>query len=95
MVCISRKIEIVKPSVAAHETLNGFWYLSGHLEDTTNRAICYKRRARDGATCLRFRMDTVATPRFLRRLTVLGYRGEPLKEERVFVDMRRINGNLP
>jgi hypothetical protein len=40
-------------------------------------------------------MDTVATPRFLRRLTVLGYRGEPLKEERVFVDMRRIIGNLP
>jgi hypothetical protein len=82
-------------SVAVHETSNGFWYLSGRLEDTINRAICYKRRARDGATCLRFRMDTVANTRFLRRLTVLGYKGEPLKEERVFVEMRRINGNLP
>jgi hypothetical protein len=78
------------PTVAVHEISNGLWYLSGRLEDTTNRAICYKRRARDGATCLRFRMDTVATPRFLRRLTVLGYRGERLKEPRVFVDMRPV-----
>jgi hypothetical protein len=83
------------PSVVVHETSNGFWYLSGRLEDTTHRAICYKRRARDGATCVRFRMDTVASPRSFRRLRVLDYRGEPLKEERVFVDMRRITGNLP
>jgi hypothetical protein len=78
------------PSVTVHEFSNGFWYLSGRLEDTTNRAICYKRRSRDGATCVRFRMDTVATPRFARRLRVLDYRGERLKEERVFIDIRPV-----
>jgi len=83
------------PSVVVRETSNGFWYLEGRLKDTNTRAICYKRRARDGATCLHFRMDTVATPRFLRRLTVFGYRGERLKEERVFVDTRHIAGNPP
>jgi hypothetical protein len=82
-------------SVAVRETSNGFWYLSGRLEDTTNRAICYKRRARDGGTCLRFRMDTLPTPLFIRRLTVLGYRGERLKEERVFVERRRLIGDRP
>ena len=73
-------------SATTQEIWNGKWYLSGRLADTTNRAICYKRRVRNGATCLRFRMDTVAATPPLRRLTVLGYEGQHPEEVRVFVE---------
>lgn len=71
------------------EVWNGLWYLSGRLADTANRAICYKRRVRNGATCLRFRMDTVAATPLLRRLTVLGYRSQLPGEGRVFLERAR------
>lgn len=76
------------PSTSAHEKSNGLWYLSGRLGDTASQAICYKRRARDGGTCLRFRMDTISTPRFLHRLRVIGYRGQRSSDETVFVERR-------
>ena len=76
-------------AATTQETWNGIWYLSGRLADTSNRAICYKRRVRNGATCLRFRMDTVATAPLLRRLTVLGNEGQRLREGRVFLERRR------
>lgn len=64
----------------------GFWYTSGKLTDTAKRAICFKKRARDGATCLRFRMDTLAAQPLRRRLTVLLYSGRHHTADRLFVD---------
>jgi hypothetical protein len=76
------------PSTVAHEKSNGLWYLSGRLGDTTTQAICYKRRARDGGTCLRFQMDTVSGPRLLRRLRVFSYSGDHRNGARVFLERR-------
>jgi hypothetical protein len=76
-------------SATIREVWNGLRYLSGRLADTTNRAICYKRRVRDGATCLSFRVDTVAATPLLRRLTVVGYAGLHLRAARVFVEPAR------
>ena len=65
---------------------NGWWYVSGNLSDPTHRAICYKRRPRDGATCLRFRLDTLTIPNpDRRRLTILGYTNEEWLQPRIFV----------
>lgn len=72
-----------------HETWNGMWYLSGKLTDTTDRAICFKRRVRDGATCVRFRMDTAGV-HALRQMTVLGYQGQRQAIEHIFFERRRV-----
>lgn len=47
------------------------WYLSRALAHTLRREFCFKRRARDGASCMRFQLDTLADGR--RRLRMLGY----------------------
>ena len=47
------------------------WYLSGSLADTSRREFCFKRRARNGGSCMRFQLDTL--PSGQRRLRMLGY----------------------
>ncbi|MHB8839210.1 MAG: hypothetical protein ACYC7F_09695, partial [Gemmatimonadaceae bacterium] len=64
----------------------GSWYLSGALSDTGRRAMCFKKRPRDGATCRQFRLDTIPGPPVRRRLTVLGYPGEQRVSARVLVE---------
>lgn len=76
-------------AVTRRETRHGFWYLSGVLGDTARQAICEKRRARDGASCTRFRLDTLpatadAPGRW--RLRLLGVRGAQPTRERVLVE---------
>lgn len=68
------------------DTWNGWWYLSGKLSDSAHHAICYKRRPRDGATCLRFRLDTLnVPPTSRRRLTILGPPGKDWTQPRIFI----------
>ena len=76
----------VPPHVARSERLYGAWYLQGSLRDTTGRALCFKRRPRDGASCFAFRLDTLAGPPSRRRLTVLGYQGAHHVSARVLVE---------
>ena len=64
----------------------GYWYLSGALGDTARRALCFKERPRDGATCRAFRLDTISGMPPRRRLTVLGYPGEHHVSARVLVE---------
>lgn len=66
-------------AVTRRETRYGFWYLSGALGDAMRQAICVKRRARDGAACAPFRLDTIPAAAGVparRRLRVLGSRGD-------------------
>jgi hypothetical protein len=69
-----------------NEAAYGLWYVSGELADTAKRAICFKKRVRDGATCLRFRIDTVATQPLRRRLSILMYQGSHHRADRFFID---------
>lgn len=61
------------PHVMLRTSDEGLWYVSGALSDSINRAFCFKRRSRDGATCRHFRLDTLsrAGERPLRRLVIL------------------------
>lgn len=71
------------------ETWNGWWYVTGKLSDSKHRAICCKRRPRDGATCLRFRLDTLSIlGAERRRLTILGYPNDDWPQPRIFVGHR-------
>jgi hypothetical protein len=60
------------------------WYLSGSLADTLRREFCFKRRARDGGSCMRFRLDTLADGR--RRLRMIGYADQAHPRERVLTE---------
>ena len=64
----------------------GVWYIEGRMQDTASRALCIKPHARFGATCYPFRLDTLATSPFRRRLTVRGYRGNHSVSDRVLVE---------
>jgi len=62
----------------------GSWYLSGSLSDTTGRQLCVVRRPLDGASCTRFRLDTISSASGNhRRLVILGYRGNPTTADRI------------
>ena len=74
------------PRVESHETRRGSWYMSGALADASKRALCFKRRARDGPSCMRFRLDTVIKNGSRRRLVLLGDRRERQTSEQVFVE---------
>lgn len=88
-----------QPRVTRQETRFGSWYLDGAITDTAHRAICYKRRAREGSTCVRFRLDTLAAQsaraardsaasasRTRRQLTLFGYVGRHHTGTRVLVE---------
>ena len=47
------------------------WYLSRSLTGASQPKLCFKRRARDGGMCVRFKMDTL-TSGSGRRLHILG-----------------------
>ena len=73
-----------QPIVATERRARRYWYLAGGLADRVGRRLCFKARARDGPTCVAFRLDTLAhdatagavgkaaTRRTLRRLTIRG-----------------------
>lgn len=64
----------------------GSWYVKGAMSDTARRALCFKKRPRDGGTCRSFRLDTLPGDPPRRRLTVLGYPGEHDVTARIFWD---------
>lgn len=66
----------------------GFWYTEGSLADSSSRALCIKRRARDGGTCYAFRLDTVRSAEngMRRRLLVGGYKGNGPASDRVLTE---------
>ncbi len=64
----------------------GYWYLSKSLSDTARRALCFRNRPREGATCRAFRLDTIPGTPPRRRLTVLGYPGEHRVSARVLLE---------
>ncbi len=65
----------------------GYWYLSGDIADTASRQLCFKRRSRDGGTCVRFRVDTLTTDGISRRLlTVFGYAGRTHTRDRYLLE---------
>lgn len=79
------------PVVTRRERDYRYWYLTGTLGDTTQQAICAKRRARSWPTCLAFRLDTLSGASGdggRRRLRIVGVRGEPATSERVFLERR-------
>ena len=77
------------PRIEREDKRHGLWYLSGPLTDMSKRALCYQRRARDGGSCVRFRIDTVAgVGATRRRLVILGFRGEREAIPQVFLERR-------
>ena len=75
--------------VRRDEKKHGFWYLEGALGDTARRAICYKKRARNGGTCVHFALDTTREGGILRRrLTVRDFPGEKTPGGHVFIERR-------
>lgn len=67
----------------------GSWYLSGTLADTSGRALCILRRARDGGSCMHFRLDTIERAgQRRRRLEILGYVGARSVGKRVLIERR-------
>ena len=82
---------VAEPNGATHverdDTRYGSWYLQGTLSDTEKRALCFKRRPRDGASCVRFRLDTISFDHGMRRrLTIFGYRGERTTADRILLE---------
>jgi hypothetical protein len=69
------------------DTRYGSWYLAGALADTAKRTLCVKRRPRDGASCMRFRLDTISSDHISRRrVTILEYRGDRTTSDRVLLE---------
>lgn len=69
------------------QTPHGSWYLSGALGDTARRSICFKQRARNGGTCVRFRLDTLAENGHTRRRRLIaGYQGQHQTRDRVVLE---------
>lgn len=67
----------------------GYWYLNGAMSDTAHRALCFKMRPRDGASCYHFQLDTVsgsAAAVRRRRLTIVGYRGQRHTRDRTLLE---------
>jgi hypothetical protein len=67
----------------------GFWFLRGSLADSAGRAICFKDKPRDGASCVAFRLDTLSDPRggpARRRLLLPGYKGHHHTRDRVLFE---------
>ena len=56
----------------------GRWRLDGELADSAHRALCFVHRpGRQGASCIAFRLDTLAAPSGPRgHLVLKNYRGE-------------------
>lgn len=69
-------------------TRYGYWYVEGTSTDTTQRAICFKKRPRDGGTCYAFRLDTLdgGSAPARRRIVVAGYRGQQHTRTRVLLE---------
>ena len=81
-----------RPTSTRTETRHGFWYLQGSLADTAGRALCFKKRPRDGPTCSAFRLDTIRAPVAApsrRRLLVLSYSGRVNTRDRVLLERLR------
>ncbi|MBI3568095.1 MAG: hypothetical protein HY084_07840 [Gemmatimonadetes bacterium] len=57
----------------------GHWYVSGPPGDAERQRFCVKVRWRAGATCVKFRIDTIGAERTVvrRRLVVSSYDGSP------------------
>ena len=73
--------------VRRDEKKYGFWYLEGTRRDTARRAICYKKRARNGGTCVHFSLDTTHEGGIVRRrLTVRDFPGEKMPGGRAFIE---------
>lgn len=78
----------------SEEKSHGIWYVSGKSEDPDGRELCFKRRVRFGASCYKFRVDTLtaapavgATGAFSRRqLTIRDYRGSDTVRDRVLLE---------
>lgn len=77
--------------VKRQERRHGSWYLSGVLGDTSSQAICVKRRARDGASCASFRLDTLpatAGTHGRRRLRIVSLPRRRDTPAHVFLELR-------
>ena len=78
-----------RASVDRRTTTYGLWYVSGDMRDAEKRTFCVKRRPRDGATCVSFRLDTVASTQIQgvrRRLFLLGYKGQVHQRDRILLE---------
>jgi hypothetical protein len=77
------------PVVTRSEKRYGYWFLRGRLADSAGRAICFKDKPRDGASCVTFRLDTLPGPGggpARRRLLLLGYKGHHHTRDRVLLE---------
>lgn len=79
------------PTIARKDTRVGQWYLHGKFGDASRQEICYSRRlGRDGATCVRFSVDTVTDGDGVRsRLSVHGLSTSPPTHTRVYLRRAR------
>ena len=85
-----RRDALGRETIRRGEKSAGIWYLQGSLTDTTQRAICYKKRARDGGPCVHFTLDSIrlANGTQRRRLTVRDFPGASDPLPRVFFAAR-------
>ena len=69
-----------------HQTKYATWYLRGDIADSTHQ-ICFARRlGRDGLTCWRFLLDTIATADGMRRrMIVKDYQGQHTRADRILL----------
>ena len=81
-----RRDALGRETIHRNEKSAGVWYLQGSLTDTTQRAICYKKRALDGGTCVHFTLEStrLANGTQSRRLTVRDFPGASDMPPRVF-----------
>jgi hypothetical protein len=77
------------PRMTVRTIDEGLWYVSGAISDPRDRAFCFKRRSRDGATCHHFRLDTLsqASDRPVRRLVILADERGQVRDQ-VFLERR-------
>jgi hypothetical protein len=60
------------------------WFVSGSMSDTSRREFCFKRRARNGGSCMHFEIDRMPDGR--RRLRLSGYADRERTGQRVLTE---------
>lgn len=66
----------------------GYWFFRGALQDTSDRALCFTNRpGRSAPTCRQFDIDSMATPKGMRRrMVVHSYQGAHTTSDRVLLE---------
>lgn len=68
------------------EESSGFWFVTDWHPTSSARLLCVRERAREGATCTRFRVEAAMAEFARRRLMISEHAGDDQAGERVLLE---------